>query len=124
MTARVPEPVFWTDDSSTCETMAHGEGIAPHFHDYGQLRYAAAGALVTATQVGTWVAPANRITWVPPFHVHGGRSYGETHVQVLRVPAALAEQLPPEPSVFVASALLREAYLAMINDDEPDRKST
>ena len=119
MIARVPESVFWTDDSSVCETMAHGVDIAAHFHDYGQLRYAAAGALVTATQVGTWVAPANRITWVPPFHVHGGRSYGETQVRVLRVPARLAEQLPPQPSVFVASALLREAYLAMINDHEP-----
>ncbi|RYE74239.1 MAG: AraC family transcriptional regulator, partial [Myxococcales bacterium] len=99
--------------------MAHGEVIAAHFHDHGQLRYAASGALVTVTHVGTWVAPANRITWVPPFHVHGGRSYGETDVRVLRVPAALAERLPPEPSVFVASALMREAYLARLDEDEP-----
>jgi acyl-CoA synthetase (AMP-forming)/AMP-acid ligase II len=33
--------------------------VAAHFHDYGQLRYAARGVLVTATQVGTWVAPAD-----------------------------------------------------------------
>src|SRR5690348_6531624 len=119
MTARVPEPAFWTDDSSVCETMAHGEGIAPHFHDYGQLRYAASGALVTTTKVGTWVAPANRITWVPPFYVHSSHSYGETDVRVLPVPAALSEELPPEPSVFVASPLLREAYLAMSSEHEP-----
>ncbi|PXX70953.1 AraC-like DNA-binding protein [Nocardia tenerifensis] len=117
MSERVHDPVLWADDSPACEPMVHGEDIAPHFHDYGQLRYASAGALVTVTQAGTWVAPANRITWVPPFCVHSGRSYGATDVRLLRVPAALAEQLPAEPSVFVASALLREAYLAMIGDD-------
>ncbi|MER6951879.1 helix-turn-helix transcriptional regulator [Nonomuraea sp. NPDC000554] len=119
MTGLVHEPVFWTDDSAVCEPLAHGEDIAAHFHDFGQLRYAASGALVTATKVGTWVAPANRITWVPPFYVHSSRSYGETDVRLLRVPAALVEQLPTEPSVFVASALMREAYLAMIGDHDP-----
>jgi AraC-like DNA-binding protein len=92
--------------------LAHGEDVAAHFHDFGQLRYAASGALVTTTRAGTWVAPANRITWVPPFHVHSSRSHGETDVRLLRVPAALAGQLPAEPSVFVAGALMREAYLA------------
>lgn len=119
MAELVHEPIFSTDDSPVCDPLAHGDDIAAHFHDFGQLRYAASGALVTSTQVGTWVAPANRITWVPPFYVHSSRSYGETDVRLLRVPAALAEQLPPEPSVFVASALMREAYLAMINDREP-----
>jgi AraC-like DNA-binding protein len=56
---------------------------------------------------------------VPPFHVHSSRAYGETVVRVLGVPAALTDQLPTEPSVFVASALMREAYLAMISDREP-----
>jgi AraC-like DNA-binding protein len=119
MTELAHEPVFSTDESAVCEPLSHGEDIPAHFHDYGQLRYAASGALVTTTEVGTWVAPANRITWVPPFYVHSSRSHGETVVRLLRVPAALAGQLPPEPSVFVASALLREAYLAMINDHEP-----
>ncbi|MEU0503503.1 helix-turn-helix transcriptional regulator [Nocardia sp. NPDC005998] len=119
MAELVPEPVFWTDDSSVCELLTHGEDVAAHFHDFGQLRYAVSGALVTATEVGTWVAPANRITWVPPFYVHSSRSYGETDVRVLGVPAALAERLSAEPSVFVASALIREAYLAVVSDREP-----
>jgi AraC-like DNA-binding protein len=97
--------------------LAHGEDVPPHSHDYGQLRYAESGALVTTTRAGTWVAPANRITWVPPFHVHGSRSHGETVVRLLRVPAAAARRLPAGPAVFVAGPLLREAYLAM--DDEP-----
>ncbi|RBQ16885.1 AraC family transcriptional regulator [Spongiactinospora rosea] len=119
MTGPVQEPVFWTDDSSVCEPLPHGADIAPHFHDFGQLRYAASGALVTVTQVGTWVAPANRITWMPPFQVHSGRSYGATDVRLLHIPAALAERLPAEPSVFAASALLREAYLALVTDQDP-----
>ncbi|MEV6622898.1 helix-turn-helix transcriptional regulator [Amycolatopsis sp. NPDC051106] len=112
----VSEPVSSTEDSAACEPLAHGEGIAPHFHDFGQLRYAASGALVTTTDAGTWVAPANRITWVPPFSVHSSRSHGETDVRLLRVPAALAERLPAEPSVFVASPLMREAYLAKMSE--------
>jgi AraC-like DNA-binding protein len=120
MTELAHEPVFSTGDSAVCEPLSHGEDVAAHFHDFGQLRYAASGALVTTTEVGTWVAPANRITWVPPFSVHSSRSHGETHIRLLRVPAALAGHLPPEPSVFVASALMREAYLALLDDHEPD----
>ncbi|MQY22729.1 AraC family transcriptional regulator [Nocardia macrotermitis] len=116
MTELVPEPVFWTDDPPDCEPLTHGADIAPHFHDFGQLRYAASGALVTATEVGTWVTPANRITWVPPYFVHSSRSHGETDVRLLRVPSAAAAQLPTEPSVFTASALMREAYLALLTE--------
>lgn len=118
MSELVPEAVFWADDAPACEPMAHGASIAAHFHDYGQLRYAAAGALVTTTEVGTWAAPANRITWMPPFRVHSSRSYGATDVRILRVPPVLVERLPSEPAVFVASALMREAYLALL--EEPD----
>jgi len=114
----VSEPVFSTEHASSCDTLTHGAEIGAHFHDYGQLRYAASGALVTVTKVGTWVAPTNRITWVPPFYVHSGSSYGETDVRLLRVPAELAQRLPAEPSVFVASPLVREAYLATTEDDE------
>jgi AraC-like DNA-binding protein len=113
------EPVLWTGEAAVCPPLVHGDVIAPHFHDFGQLRYAAAGALVTTTQAGTWVAPANRITWVPPFHVHSSRSHGATSVRLLRVPVTLAERLPREPSVFVASALLLAAYLEMADAPEP-----
>ena len=57
-----PAPIFWTDDSPRCASLVHGEGVAAHFHDFGQLRYAASGVLVTVTETGTWMAPANRIT--------------------------------------------------------------
>jgi AraC-like DNA-binding protein len=113
------EAVYSPGDSGACGPLAHGADVAAHFHDFGQLRYAASGALVTTTRAGTWVAPASRITWMPPFHVHSSRSHGETDVRLLRVPAARSAQLPAEPSVFVASALLREAYLALVADEDP-----
>jgi hypothetical protein len=74
MTKLNQEPVFSADDSLACEPGVHGEHVAAHFHDFGQLRYAASGVLVTTTEAGTWMAPANRIAWVPPFHVHSSRT--------------------------------------------------
>jgi AraC-like DNA-binding protein len=113
------EPVYQDGAvAAACGPLAHGEDVAAHSHDFGQLRYAASGALVTTTRAGTWVAPANRITWVPPFHVHSSRSHGETVIRLLRVPAALAGRLPAQPSVFAASALMREAYLAAADDHD------
>ncbi|MBI5275831.1 MAG: helix-turn-helix transcriptional regulator [Burkholderiales bacterium] len=99
--------------------MAHGEDVAAHYHDFGQLRYALSGVLVTITETGSWMAPANRITWVPPFQVHSSRAYGEADVRLLNVPAPLSDQFPAESSVFVASALMREACLALLKDQEP-----
>lgn len=110
-------------DLAPCERMAHGEDIAAHVHDHGQLRYAASGALVTTTDAGTWVAPGNRITWVPPFHEHGGRSYGLTSVRLVSVPAALSAQLPSSPCVLVASPLLREAFLALCEERDEGPRS-
>ncbi|WP_410574504.1 AraC family transcriptional regulator [Amycolatopsis sp. cmx-4-61] len=105
--------------TGACGPLAHGEDVAPHTHDFGQLRYAASGALVTTTRAGTWVAPANRITWVPPGHVHRSRAHGVTDIRLLEVPTPAP--LPAEPSVFVASALLREAFLAMTGEHDPAR---
>lgn len=112
-------PAFFADDSLACEPLRHGEDVAAHVHDFGQLRYAASGVLVTSTKAGTWMAPANRITWMPPFEVHASRSYGATDVRLASIPAPLSGQLPPEPGVFAASALLREAFLALASDGEP-----
>lgn len=119
MTTVSHQPVFSTGAAPGGCEMVHGDVVAPHFHDFGQLRYAASGALVTTTRAGTWVAPANRITWIPPFHVHSGRSHGATDIRLLRVPAPLAEQLPHEPAVFMASALLLAAYLELADEREP-----
>jgi AraC-like DNA-binding protein/quercetin dioxygenase-like cupin family protein len=100
--------------------LPHGYQLDPHSHPQGQIVYAAAGALATATERGTWVAPANRVTWTPPHFAHSHRFYGQTDVRLLAVPLDLCAELVDHPSVFAVSPLLREALLAFT--DRPERR--
>jgi AraC-like DNA-binding protein len=110
MTGLGVQAAFVSDDTVVCDPLSHGQVVAAHFHDFGQLVYAASGALVT------WMAPATRVTWVPPYIVHSRRTYGDTDVRVLCVSPSLSAQLPLQPSVFTVTPLLREAYLALVAD--------
>ena len=93
--------------------LSHGSHIGVHCHAEGQLVYPAFGALATTTERGTWVAPANRVTWTPPGFHHSHRFYGRTDVRVVVVPVDLCARLIAYPSVFAVSPLLREALLAL-----------
>ncbi|WP_405164295.1 helix-turn-helix transcriptional regulator [Nocardia sp. NBC_01499] len=96
--------------------LGHGTHIAVHRHRQGQLLYPSAGVLATTTELGTWVAPANRLTWTPPGFDHSHRTYGETEVHVLEVPRELCDRLPGRPTVFAVTPLLREALVALTTD--------
>ncbi|MGW5641689.1 AraC family transcriptional regulator [Saccharopolyspora sp. NPDC003752] len=98
--------------------LVHGDGIAPHRHAEGQLLYPSAGVLATTTERGTWVAPANRVSWTPPGFEHYHRAYGQTEVRVLEVAGALCTSLPDQPMVFAVSPLLREALLVLTSGRE------
>ncbi|MER8162932.1 helix-turn-helix transcriptional regulator [Streptomyces sp. NPDC094472] len=120
---RQPSPVPPELEEETLQGAAwlpHGYRLDPHSHTQGQLVYAAAGALATATERGTWVAPANRVTWTPPRFAHSHRFYGETDVRLLAVPLDLCAELVDHPSVFAVSPFLREALLAFT--DKPERQ--
>ncbi|MFS8200394.1 helix-turn-helix domain-containing protein [Streptomyces sp. CWNU-52B] len=93
--------------------MPHGYHLDAHSHTQGQLVYAAAGALATTTDRGTWVAPAHRVTWTPPGFAHSHRFYGRTDARLVAVPVGLCDALVAHPSVFAVSPLLREALLAL-----------
>jgi AraC-like DNA-binding protein len=93
--------------------LPHGFHLDAHSHPDGQLVYAAAGALATTTVRGTWVAPANRVTWTPPGFEHSHRFYGGTDARLLAVPADECRKLAPHPGVFAVSPLVREALLAL-----------
>ncbi|MFD3482230.1 helix-turn-helix domain-containing protein [Streptomyces sp. NPDC058665] len=101
--------------------LPHGYRLDPHTHDQGQLVYAAAGTLATTTERGTWVAPANRVTWTPPGFAHSHRFYGRTDARLLTVPIGLCGELVDHPSVFAVSPLLREAVLAL-TDERPETR--
>jgi hypothetical protein len=98
--------------------LPHGFHLDTHSHTDGQLVYAAAGALATTTERGTWVAPANRATWTPPGFDHSHRFYGRTDVRLVVIPAGLGDSLVAHPSVFAVSPLLREALLALTDRRE------
>ncbi|GAA1104230.1 helix-turn-helix domain-containing protein [Streptomyces javensis] len=98
--------------------LPHGYRLDTHSHPQGQLLYAAAGALATTTARGTWVAPANRVTWTPPGFDHSHRIYGRTDARLVVIPAELCDALVAHPSVFAVSPLLREAFLALTDRRE------
>lgn len=93
--------------------MPDGSRIGAHRHVEGQLVYSAFGALATTTERGTWVAPANRVTWTPPGFEHSHRVYGRTNIRIVVIPVELCGGLIGRPSVFAVSSLLREAILAL-----------
>ncbi|MFK4107902.1 AraC family transcriptional regulator [Streptomyces sp. NPDC002176] len=98
--------------------LPHGYHLDPHTHPHGQLVYAAAGVLATTTERGTWVAPANRVTWTPPGFAHSHRFYGRTDARLLSVPPELCGELTDRPSVFAVGPLLREAVLVLTDRPE------
>src|SRR4051794_26183898 len=91
--------------------LPHGFHMESHSHPDGQLVYAAAGAFATTTEYGTWVAPANRVTWTPPGFQHSHRFYGRTDARILAVPSDECGALVGYPCVFAVSPLLREGIL-------------
>ncbi|WP_086848604.1 AraC family transcriptional regulator [Amycolatopsis kentuckyensis] len=93
--------------------LPHGYHLDNHSHPDGQLVYAAAGVLATTTERGTWMAPANRVTWTPPGFEHSHRFYGDTDARVLTIPADECHDVVAWPSVFAVSPLAREAILAL-----------
>jgi len=100
--------------------LPHGYQLDMHSHPEGQLVYAAAGALATTTDRGTWLAPANRLTWTPPGFRHSHRFYGETDVRLVAIPVDLCGELVAHPSVFAVSPVLREVLLALT--DRPENR--
>ncbi|MFG1799304.1 helix-turn-helix domain-containing protein [Micromonospora carbonacea] len=98
--------------------LPHGFLLDRHRHRDGLLLWAAAGALATTTERGTWVAPANRVTWTPPGFEHSHRSFGHTDARLVVIPRDLCGDLPRRPSVCTVTPLLRETFLALTDRPE------
>ncbi|MEN2423879.1 helix-turn-helix transcriptional regulator [Streptomyces rimosus] len=113
-----PSSARWPTTPHGSGWIPHGYHLAPHSHPQGQLVYAAAGALATTTERGTWVAPFNRVTWTPPGFVHSHRIYGKTDARLVAVPADRCGELAAHPCVFAVSPLLREALLVLTDREE------
>lgn len=108
-----PGPTYPSGAPHSAGRLVNASRIGVHRHTEGQLVYPATGALATTTARGTWVAPANRVTWTPPGFDHAHRCFGGTDVRIVVIPVELCCRLTDHPGVFAVSSLLREAILAL-----------
>ncbi|WP_431031156.1 helix-turn-helix domain-containing protein [Plantibacter sp. RU18] len=109
-----------TTDESTTEgayRFDHAETSPRHSHAQGHLVHAASGVLSLVTDQGAWIAPANRFAWVPAGFEHHHRAHGRTGMRIIYVDHALAEGLPHEPAVLVATMLAREGVLSLTSGE-------
>jgi AraC-like DNA-binding protein len=83
----------------------------PHRHPRGQLCGSLRGLLSFGVEDGMWVVPAIHAVWLPPNHIHHGRSHGPFHGWSAYVAEEACEELPRQPCTIRTSGLLKEAVL-------------
>ncbi len=71
-----------------------GARIDWHAHDWGQLVYAAAGAMGVATARSNWIVPPTRAIWIPAGLRHRIEFRGETALRTLYLGPSRAVGLP------------------------------
>src|SRR5699024_10608633 len=64
--------------------LVHDERTPAHTHDLGHLVYPATGVLSLVTSDGSWIAPSNRVVWVPADFEHQHRAHGAADMRVGR----------------------------------------
>ena len=84
---------------------------APHRHSRGQLFASMQGLLSVGVEGGVWIVPAIHAVWLPPHHLHSGRSHGPFHGWSAYVAEEACRDLPDRPCTIRTSGLLREAVL-------------
>jgi AraC-like DNA-binding protein len=92
-----------------CQDIEFDQGA--HHHSRGQLFGSLRGLLSVGTESGVWVVPAIHAVWLPPHHVHSGRSHGPFNGWSVYITEAACENLPKSPCTIRVSGLLREAVL-------------
>jgi len=106
--------------------LAGGEVVEAHWHDQHHLVYASSGVLSVSTDDGMWVAPADRVVWVPATTVHTHRAYGISTLLTVAVPAFARLSTGARTTVLAVNPLLRELLRAAgaVGDADapPDRR--
>lgn len=93
--------------------LRHDERTPAHTHTQGHLVYPALGVLSLSTPAGSWIAPSNRVVWIPAGFEHRHRAHGDTDMRIAFMPPGMALLLPSHPAVLVVTPLVREALLAL-----------
>lgn len=98
--------------------LGHDERTPEHTHTRGHLVYPATGVLSLVTSVGSWIAPSNRVVWIPAGFAHQHRAHGQTDMRIVFLAPSLAALLPAHPAVLVMTPLAREAALALTGSEQ------
>lgn len=83
----------------------------PHHHARGQLLGSLRGLLSVGVAEGVWIVPVIHAVWIPPHHVHSGRSHGPAHGWSAYVAESACADLPAQARTIRTSGLLLEAVL-------------
>jgi AraC-like DNA-binding protein len=102
-----------TVPSEQTRLLGHDERTPAHSHSRGHLVYPVSGVLSVSTSEGSWIAPPNRVVWIPAHSEHRHRAHGVTDMRVVFLAPRLAAMLPAHPAVLVMTPLAREATLAL-----------
>jgi AraC-like DNA-binding protein len=100
-------PVVFVVEGSQDEELV----TAAHRHSRGQLFGSLQGLLSVGVEDGVWIVPAIHAVWLPPHHLHSGRSHGPFHGWSAYVAEEACHDLPRRPCTIRTSGLLREAVL-------------
>src|SRR5699024_3923014 len=104
--------------------LGHDERTPAHTHDLAHLVYPATGVLSLVTSAGSWIAPSNRVVWVPADFEHQHRAHGAADMRVVFLPAQMAAALVDRPAVLATSPLATEAMLALTGPRRQTKAST
>ncbi len=91
----------------------HGHEIGDHAHGWGQLVYAAKGAIHVTAAGQAWLIPSARAVWLPPGTPHCLRMRGETALRTLYIPPVHCKDLFLLPLGIAVTSLLRELILEL-----------
>lgn len=76
--------------------------------DWGQLIWAAPGAITVSVDSSVRVVPAHQLLWLPPEHPHSVRMSGRGNLHRVYLTRRHARTMPPQPRVYRIGPLMRE----------------
>ncbi len=92
-----------------------GWWVRRHWHQRGQVVYAASGVMRVTTRTGIWIVPPQRAVWVPARMRHEVRMEGDVAMRTLYLDRVASAPMGTTCKVLFVSALLRELILAMMH---------
>jgi AraC-like DNA-binding protein len=95
-------------------TYYDGHHIEPHAHPWGQVIYAAEGAMRVRIGDRLWIVPPARAVWAPPHVTHEIRAHGTFTMRTVYLSPRLSASLADECHGLDVGPLLRELILHIV----------